>query len=62
MKVHGVDTANQAVAELAPLLGAAAFRADSAVAKIRRDLGGLLYADGIHDSLCRAGGKQHTAG
>lgn len=61
MKAHGVDTANQAVAELALLLGAAGFRADCAVAKVRRDLNGLLYADGIHDSLYRMVGKQHTA-
>ncbi|WP_280458863.1 hypothetical protein [Nocardia carnea] len=24
-------------------------------------MGALLYADGIHDSLYRAAGKQHTA-
>lgn len=60
MKAHGIDTANQAAAELALLLGAVGYRADSPVAKIRRDLGGLLYADGIHDSLYRTAGKQHT--
>ncbi|AOS61201.1 acyl-CoA dehydrogenase family protein [Actinoalloteichus hymeniacidonis] len=60
MKAHGIDTANQAAAELALLLGAVGYRTDSPVAKIRRDLGGLLYADGIHDSLYRAAGKQHT--
>jgi alkylation response protein AidB-like acyl-CoA dehydrogenase len=60
MKAHGVDTANQSAAELALLLGAAGFRADSQVAKIRRDLSGLLYADGIQDSLYRAAGKQHA--
>jgi alkylation response protein AidB-like acyl-CoA dehydrogenase len=61
MKAHGVDTANSAAAELAPLLGAAGFRADCRTAKTRRDLGGLLYADGIHDSLLRAAGKHHTS-
>lgn len=60
-KAHGVDTANQTTAELALLLGATGFRADSPIAKTRRDLAGLLYADGIHDSLYRAAGKHHTA-
>jgi alkylation response protein AidB-like acyl-CoA dehydrogenase len=59
-KAHGIDTANQAAAELALLLGAAGFRADSQIAKTHRDLGGLLYADGIHDSLYRTAGKHHT--
>jgi alkylation response protein AidB-like acyl-CoA dehydrogenase len=61
MKAHGVDTANQTTAELALLLGATGFRADSPIAKTRRDLNGLLYADGIHDSLYRTAGKHHTA-
>ncbi len=61
MKAHGVDTAHQAVAELALLLGAVGYRADSPIAKTHRDLGGLLYADGIHDSLYRAAGRRHTA-
>ncbi|WP_280385273.1 acyl-CoA dehydrogenase family protein [Nocardia wallacei] len=60
MKAHGIDIANQATADLAVLVGAPGFRADSQLAKARRDLGGLLYADGIHDSLFRAAGKQHT--
>lgn len=41
--------------------GATSFRADSLIAKTRRDLNGLLYADGIHNSLYRATGKHHTA-
>lgn len=61
MKAHGIDIANHATAELALLLGAVSFRADSQIAKIRRDLNGLLYADGIHDSLYRTAGKRHTA-
>ncbi|WP_169335967.1 acyl-CoA dehydrogenase family protein [Nocardia tenerifensis] len=61
MKAHGIDTANQVAAELTLLLGASGFRSDSHVAKVRRDLNGLLYADGIHDSLYRAAGKRHTA-
>lgn len=61
MKAHGIDTAHRVVAELALLLGAAGYRADSPVAKTHRDLGGLLYADGIHDSLYRTAGKHHTA-
>jgi len=42
------------------LLGAAGYRADSPVAKASRDLGGLLYADGIHDNLYRSAGTHHT--
>lgn len=61
-KAHGVDVANATVAELALLLGASGFRADCQTAKTRRDLSGLLYADGIHDSLYRAAGKHHIAG
>jgi hypothetical protein len=60
-KAHGVDTAYQAAAELALLLGASGYQASSPIAKIRRDLTGLLYADGIHDSLYRAAGKYHVA-
>ncbi|MFD6160065.1 acyl-CoA dehydrogenase family protein [Nocardia sp. NPDC060256] len=60
MKAHGIDTANQTTSELTLLLGARGFQSDSHVAKVRRDLNGLLYADGIHDSLYRAAGKQHT--
>ncbi|WP_157512928.1 acyl-CoA dehydrogenase family protein [Lentzea albidocapillata] len=61
-KAHGIDVANTTVAELALLLGASGFRADCQTAKIRRDLNGLLYADGIHDSLYRAAGKHHVDG
>ncbi|TCO61085.1 acyl-CoA dehydrogenase family protein [Actinocrispum wychmicini] len=60
MKAHGIDTANSTAAELALLLGAAGFRADCQTAKTRRDLNGLLYADGIYDSLYRTAGKHHT--
>ncbi|MFB8005219.1 acyl-CoA dehydrogenase family protein [Nocardia sp. NPDC056000] len=60
-KAHGIDIANQTAADLALLVGAEGFRAHGRLAKIRRDLSGLLYADGIHDSLYRAAGKQHTA-
>lgn len=45
----GIDTANDVVGELALLLGAVGFRADSPIANTRGDLGELLYADGIHD-------------
>jgi alkylation response protein AidB-like acyl-CoA dehydrogenase len=61
MKAHGVDTANHTTAELALLLGAAGHRADPRIAKTCRDLNGLLYADGIHDSLYLAAGKGHAA-
>jgi alkylation response protein AidB-like acyl-CoA dehydrogenase len=60
MKAYGIDTAHAVVSELALLVGADGYRADSAIAKTHRDLGGLLYADGIHDSLYRAAGKHHT--
>ena len=57
-KAHAVDTAHQAVHDLAPLVGASGYQRASAIAKARADLTGLLYADGIHDSLYRSGG--HT--
>lgn len=40
-----------------PLVGAAGFTAVSPLAKARADLAALRYADGIHDSLYRSGGK-----
>jgi alkylation response protein AidB-like acyl-CoA dehydrogenase len=60
LKAHGVDTAYQAATELAQLLGALGYQADSPIAKARRDLGALLIADGIHDTLYRSAGKHHT--
>ncbi|MGQ0841151.1 acyl-CoA dehydrogenase family protein [Actinokineospora sp.] len=59
-KAHGVDVADHTAAELALLVGAAGFRADSPIAKTRRDLAGLLFADGIHDSLYRSAGRHHA--
>ncbi|MET9225602.1 acyl-CoA dehydrogenase [Lentzea sp. NPDC003310] len=59
-KAHGIDTANSVVSDLALLLGASGFRADCQASKIRRDLSGLLFADGIHDSLYRTAGRHHT--
>jgi alkylation response protein AidB-like acyl-CoA dehydrogenase len=59
-KAHGVDIAHHASAELALLVGADGFRFDSSIAKTRRDLSGLLLADGIHDSLYRSAGKHRT--
>ncbi|MFB9186308.1 acyl-CoA dehydrogenase family protein [Dactylosporangium sucinum] len=56
-KAAGVDAAYRAVTDLAPLLGAAGFQRSSMIAKVRADLTGLLYADGIHDSLYRSGGR-----
>jgi hypothetical protein len=56
-KAHAVDAAHQAVTELAPLVGAAGFQQASRLAKTRADLTGLLYADGIHDSLYRSAGR-----
>ncbi|GAA3957191.1 acyl-CoA dehydrogenase family protein [Actinoplanes auranticolor] len=55
-KAAGIDTAVQAVADLAPLIGASGFKRSHPAAKARADLTGLLYADGIHDSLYRSGG------
>ncbi|MFC7279799.1 acyl-CoA dehydrogenase family protein [Paractinoplanes rhizophilus] len=55
-KAVGVDAAVRAVTELAPLIGAAGYQRSHPVAKARADLTGLLYADGIHDSLYRSGG------
>lgn len=57
VKAHGADTAYRAASELALLIGAAGFTADSRTAKVRRDLNALLYADGIHDSLYRSAGR-----
>jgi alkylation response protein AidB-like acyl-CoA dehydrogenase len=62
VKAHGVDVAYTTAAELTLLVGALGFTADSALAKARRDLNGLLYADGIHDSLYRAAGRTLTTG
>jgi hypothetical protein len=56
-KAHAVDTAHHAVHNLAPLVGADGYRQASAIAKARTNLTGLLYADGIHDTLYRSGGR-----
>jgi alkylation response protein AidB-like acyl-CoA dehydrogenase len=56
-KAHAVDTAHHAVHDLAALVGATGYQRASAIAKARADLTGLLYADGIHDSLYRSGGR-----
>ena len=61
-KACGVDTAVRAVSELAPLIGAAGFQRGHPIAKARADLTGLLYADGIHDSLYRASGLRLLQG
>jgi alkylation response protein AidB-like acyl-CoA dehydrogenase len=62
VKAHGVDIAYAAASELTLLVGAPGFTSGSALAKARRDLNGLLYADGIHDSLYRAAGRALTIG
>lgn len=56
-KAAGVDTAYRVVGELAPLIGATGFQRDHPIAKARADLTGMLYADGVHDSLYRSGGQ-----
>jgi len=53
-----VDTAYCVVGEVAPLVGAAGFQHSHPIAEARADLTGLLYSDGIHDSLYRSGGRQ----
>lgn len=60
VKAHAVEAAHRALQELPLLVGAGGFRADSALAKARADVGGLLYADGIHDSLLRSAGRTLT--
>ncbi|BCJ64066.1 acyl-CoA dehydrogenase family protein [Polymorphospora rubra] len=60
-KAAGVDAAVRAVADLSPLIGAAGFQRAHPIAKARADLTGLLYADGIHDSLYRSGGMSLVA-
>lgn len=61
VKAHAVDTAHRVASELPLLVGASGFQADSRLAKARGDLGGLLYADGIHDSLLRSAGRILTS-
>jgi len=56
-KAHGVDVAHRVVGELSRLGGAFAFQASAKIAKVQRDLQGLLYADGIHDALLRSAGR-----
>ncbi|MEW1838552.1 acyl-CoA dehydrogenase family protein [Nonomuraea angiospora] len=60
VKAHGVDVAYTTTSELTLLVGASGFMAESALAKTRRDLNGLLYADGIHDTLYRTAGRTLT--
>jgi alkylation response protein AidB-like acyl-CoA dehydrogenase len=60
-KATGVDVAVRAVTDLAPLIGAAGYQRSHPVAKAHADLTGLLYADGIHDSLYRSGGSSLLA-
>ncbi|MFD6529253.1 acyl-CoA dehydrogenase family protein [Streptomyces sp. NPDC060184] len=60
VKAHAVDTAHRATTELSLLVGALAFQAHSSLAKARADLGGLLFADGIHDALQRSVGRALT--
>lgn len=61
VKAYGVEAAYRAVSELALLVGASGFVAGCATAKAVRDLNALLYADGIHDSLYRAAGRDLAA-
>lgn len=56
-KAYGVDAAHRASTDLPLLVGALGFAAGSRMTKIRNDLTGLLFADGIHDSLYRSAGR-----
>lgn len=56
-KAHGVDVAHNLITTAALLVGASSFRAHSHLDKTRRDVTGLLLADGVHDSLYRAAGQ-----
>jgi alkylation response protein AidB-like acyl-CoA dehydrogenase len=56
-KALGVDLARQAVDDLVVLVGARGFEAGHVLQKARRDLEGLRYADGMHDSLYRSAGR-----
>jgi hypothetical protein len=60
MKAHGIDIANQTTAELALLIGAAGFQADTQIAKTRRDIQGFQLADGLHESLLVTAGRRHV--
>jgi alkylation response protein AidB-like acyl-CoA dehydrogenase len=57
-KAHGVDAACRSVARLAPLIGAAGFQREHPVMRAQLNLAALRFADGIHDSLYRSGGKE----
>jgi alkylation response protein AidB-like acyl-CoA dehydrogenase len=57
VKAFGIDSAYRASCELPLLIGALGFTARSHLVKARNDLAGLLYADGIHDSLYRSAGR-----
>jgi alkylation response protein AidB-like acyl-CoA dehydrogenase len=61
VKAYGVDAAHRAATELPVLVGALAFGAGGRLIKARNDLTGLLYADGIHDSLYRSAGRTLAA-
>lgn len=56
-KAGGVDAACRVVDELLPLGGAAGFRRSSRLVKVRGDLAGYGFADGVHDALHRSAGK-----
>lgn len=62
VKAHGIETARRAADELAALAGAAGFAHAHPVAKARRDLEALRFADGAHDSLRRHAGSDIVRG
>jgi alkylation response protein AidB-like acyl-CoA dehydrogenase len=58
VKAHGVDTALRAAELMATVVGAPSYQMDHPIAKIRRDLEGLRFADGIHSELNRSAGRE----
>ncbi|MDT3396702.1 acyl-CoA dehydrogenase family protein [Streptomyces sp. B1866] len=58
IKAHGVDTAHTVVSDLMPLAGAEVFQRHTHVSKTLRDVRGFTYADGVHDALLAAAGRE----
>src|SRR5690606_35731683 len=56
-KAGGIDAACRVVDERLPLGGAAGFRRHDRLVKVRNDLTGFCFADGVHDGLYRSAGK-----
>jgi alkylation response protein AidB-like acyl-CoA dehydrogenase len=61
-KAAAVETARHVVDDLAGLLGAAGFQADSRAAKISRDIAAYRFADGHDGELMRSAGRAMLGG